>query len=171
MLTVSEMEEGRFGFSFEEEDVAGLVSSVIERAKPIAEERDIRLSFAAPDAAVLAKIDSERILIAISNLLDNAIRYNTKGGSVAVTIDDAVLESIKISVSDTGVGIPKSDLSRIFSKFWRGEKISEMEPSGSGLGLYIAKNIIRAHGGEIGIDSEPGRGTTIWFTLPRLSRE
>lgn len=171
LLIVSEMEGGRFGLSFKESDVVELVSSIAQKAKTIAEERGIRLSIVAPEPPLFAKMDSEKVFIVISNILDNAIRYNTKGGSIIVEVSGADSKFIKISISDTGVGIPKSDMPRIFSKFFRGVGISDMEPNGSGLGLYVAKNIVRAHGGEIGLSSEPNRGTAIWFTLHRAARQ
>jgi len=109
--------------------------------------------------------DSEKLSIALTNLIDNAVKYTPGGGRVRLTLrrenDFAVL-----SVSDNGVGIPKADWHRVFSKFFRASNVIRMETEGTGLGLFIVKNIIKRHGGEISFVSEEGQGTTFTFTLP-----
>ena len=111
------------------------------------------------------RVDIEKISLAIQNLLDNAIRYNTIGGEIELALKKKDSE-IEFSIRDTGIGIPKNQQQRIFTKFFRAPNALKLETEGSGLGLFIAKNIIEAHGGRIWFESEEGSGTTFYFTLP-----
>jgi signal transduction histidine kinase len=97
-----------------------------------------------------------------SNLIGNAVRFTSKGGSVTLGAG-SVDGSVRFTVTDTGTGIPKEHQERVFEKFFQ---VPDSGPKGTGLGLYISKEIVRAHGGEIGVDSEPGKGSIFWFTLP-----
>lgn len=101
------------------------------------------------------------------NLLDNAIRYNIKNGEVILTVERLQDKPfIQVSVKDTGIGIPPESVKKIFNKFFRADNAIKAAPNGSGLGLYIVRNIIRRHGGEIWVESELNRGATFYFTLP-----
>jgi len=103
--------------------------------------------------------------LVVQNLIDNAINYSRAGGEVRVSIE--YLESkAEIQVSDTGIGIPKHQINRMFTKFFRAENVMRVQTSGSGLGLFIAKNIITRHNGKIKVGSEVNKGTTFSFTLP-----
>jgi signal transduction histidine kinase len=113
------------------------------------------------ELSVLA--DHDRIGHVFSNLIGNAVRHTPTGGSITLGAQ-AVDSSVRFTVADTGTGIPKEYQERIFEKFYQ---VPESGPRGTGLGLYIAKEIVRAHGGDIGVESEPGKGSTFWFTLPR----
>jgi signal transduction histidine kinase len=112
-------------------------------------------------------IDSKQLSIALVNILENAIRYNVQNGEVIVRVDPVPGKPfVRVSVKDTGIGIPSEAMAKLFKKFFRADNAVQSATEGSGLGLYIAKNIIQAHGGEIGAESELGRGTTMSFTLP-----
>ena len=110
-------------------------------------------------------VDIEKIKIAFQNFINNAIRYTPVGGRVTVSLKHDKKE-ITVQIKDTGIGIPADQKERIFTKFFRGTNAMKLETEGSGLGLYIAKNIIEAHGGKIGFESEKDKGTTFYFTLP-----
>jgi two-component system phosphate regulon sensor histidine kinase PhoR len=99
------------------------------------------------------------------NLLDNAVKFTPAGGRVTITAaaQDQVVE---IAVADTGIGIPSTDLPRITERFYRVDKARSRELGGTGLGLAIVKHLVQAHGGALRIESEPGKGTTVRFTLP-----
>jgi len=107
----------------------------------------------------------EKMRLAVQNLLDNAIRYTSPGGWVTISLKHSKKE-IEFSIKDSGVGVPKDQQKRVFSRFFRGTNVMRMETEGTGLGLYIVKNIIEAHGGKIWFESEEGKGTTFYFTLP-----
>ncbi|MBO4949427.1 MAG: HAMP domain-containing protein [Clostridia bacterium] len=114
--------------------------------------------------------DKERIEQVITNIIGNAIKYTPDGGKIAVKVFEKDDGNYVVSVSDTGVGIPEEDLAHIFERFYRVDKSRSTDAGGTGLGLSIAKDIIDAHGGEISMDSEYGKGTTVTITLPKDSR-
>ena len=110
-------------------------------------------------------IDVEKIKIAIDNIINNAITYTPTGGKVTISLSGNK-EEIEFSVKDTGIGIPENQQERIFTKFFRGANATKMETEGTGLGLFIVKNIIEAHGGKTWFESKEGVGTTFYFNLP-----
>src|SRR5262245_9079616 len=140
-----------------------LADSAVEQFRGEAEVRGVLLkaNISIPEAKVLA--DHERIGHVFSNLISNALRHTERDGSVTL---QASLSNgaVRFTVTDTGKGIAKEYHERVFDKFFQ---VPESGPKGTGLGLYIAKEIVRGHGGEIGVESEIGRGSTFWFTLPR----
>ncbi len=114
--------------------------------------------------------DKERIEQVVTNIIGNAIKYTPDGGEIRVRVFEKNKNSYIVSVSDTGVGIPEEDLEHIFERFYRVDKSRSTDAGGTGLGLSIAKDIIDAHGGEITMDSEYGKGTTVTITLPKDAR-
>ncbi len=167
LLNAARIEEGRFGFNFEEVDLSEFIGKIVKQAEPIAKQYSIKIKTVSDGKKYVVRIDRELLGIAISNLLDNGIKYNTKNGEVVVTIGaDPNPDFVRVKVEDTGVGIPKEDLAKIFERFYRGTNIAQIDPNGSGLGLYVAKNIVGRLGGKIGVESQVGRGTTLLFTLP-----
>ncbi len=168
LLEAAKIEEGKFGYKFEDAELSQFINKIISYVEPIATGYGISVRFNDGRQKYGVRIDPDRLGMVLSNILDNAIRYNTKGGSVAISLEEAQNRGrfVKIKVSDTGIGIPEEDLNQMFEKFHRSQNAIQAEPNGSGLGLYIAKNIVKRHGGEIGVESALGRGTTFWFTLP-----
>jgi len=114
--------------------------------------------------------DQVRLRIVLENLLDNAINYTPKGGKVVLSVSDAKLNTagavIEIIVTDSGIGIPESVKSKIFGKFFRAENAIQIEPNGTGVGLFISKDIIEKHGGSLWYESSVGKGTSFHITLP-----
>jgi len=168
MLDVSKIEEGEFGYKFENVEIISFVEDVIRGMEPVAKQLNIKLYLQKPeDKSIALSIDGQKIGIVLSNLIDNAIKYNVANGEVIVKIERVASEPyLKIGVKDSGVGIPEEDIKKLFTKFFRSENVIRFATEGSGLGLYIAKNIIERHGGKIWVESEINRGSTFYFTLP-----
>jgi len=168
LLSVAEIEGGQFGYEHKELELVGFVEGILANAQIVAQKYGLQVFF---DKSGLQEIkimaDPNKLGLALSNLLDNAMKYNSKNGSVTVRLKNMSPKPyVQISVQDTGVGIPPGDAEKIFEKFYRAQNARRIKADGSGLGLYIAKNIINQHGGEIWMESTLGRGTIFYFTLP-----
>ncbi|MEF3169065.1 MAG: HAMP domain-containing histidine kinase [Deltaproteobacteria bacterium] len=146
-------------------DLSALALSVLEDMAPVMEREGIRLEREIPEELTIHG-DRDRIRRMLINILDNAVKYNEKGGLVRLwmTAEGAF---IKISLSNTGLGIPKEDLEKVFEQFYRVERSRATGYGGAGLGLSIVREIVRLHGGTVGIESEPGGWTRITITLPK----
>ena len=165
LLNVTRIEEGRFLYRPTLAKIENLVESVVKTFEQEAERRGIKLIFHKGEKISKVLIDTEKITLAIQNLIDNAVKYTILGGEVIVSLKQ-IKEGIEFKVQDTGVGIPKEQQNRVFSKFFRAANAIRLETEGSGLGLFIAKNIIDAHEGKIWFESDEKKGTTFCFTLP-----
>jgi signal transduction histidine kinase len=132
-----------------------------------AQNKNISFKFDMPNEALRANFDRGQLATAIENLIDNSIKYTQFGGSVSVSAAHDK-DKIVIKINDTGIGISKSDQKRLFEKFFRGEEAVKMSPNDSGLGLFVAKNIVEEHGGTLTIESMPGKGTTATITVPAV---
>lgn len=167
LLNTTRIEEGKFLAKTAKHDFVKIVNKIII---PFAEEvkrEGLSFEYQKPlKATPLAEVDAEKISLAIQNILDNSLHY-TKAGNIKVSLTfDKERSEFLLVVSDTGMGIAPNDQPRIFSKFFRAVSALKMETEGSGLGLFIAKNIIEAHGGKIWFESQGGKGTAFYLTLP-----
>jgi len=159
VLDTSSMESGALAYSFAVHDLRDEVSSAVVAAQDLTPDRVVRLHL--PDEAAWVRCDPERIQQVLTNLLDNATK-SAPGSPVDVTV--AVLDDdVRVAVADDGPGMSEGELARVFDKFVRGRTST---PAGTGLGLYICKQVVDAHGGTIGATSEEGHGATVAFTLP-----
>lgn len=165
LLNVTRIEEGRFLYRPAPAKIDEIVETVVGTFVDEAKKRQLELKFEKDEKLPVVLIDTEKIKLAIYNLIDNAVRYTLPGGRVKIFLKRINME-IEFQVQDTGVGIPKEQQERVFSKFFRGANVMRLETEGTGLGLFITKNIIEAHGGKIWFESEKGKGTTFHFTLP-----
>lgn len=118
-----------------------------------------------PEEAIFIEIDEDKITQVLDNIISNALKYSPQGGNITFRVKE-LGDEILVSVSDEGVGIPKSDLSKVFERFYRVDKARSRKLGGTGLGLAIAKEVVVAHGGKIWAKSQEHKGTTIFFTLP-----
>ena len=168
LLDVTRIEEGRYLYKPTLESIENLIQFVVNAYKEEMERKNLELDFKKPEKKLpRAVVDVEKIRLVIENLLDNAVRYTPPGGRVTISLRYIEKEKeIEFSIKDTGVGVPEDQQERVFTKFFRGVNVMRMETEGTGLGLFIAKNIIEAHGGKIWFESEEGKGTTFYFTLP-----
>ena len=145
-----------------------LVEKIFSDLKPPAENKNVELINQLSDLTATA--DVNRLEQVLANLVDNAIKYGRAQGSVKVggkKLDDGKLE---IFVQDDGPGIPAESLDRVFERFYRVDKARSRDQGGTGLGLSIVKHIVQAHGGEVWVKSELGKGATFFFTLPAATK-
>ncbi len=171
LLNVSRIEEGRYLYKPTWADIEVVAQFVVNSYKEESKKRGIKVEFKKPEKKLpLVLIDGEKIRLAIQNIFENAIRYTRPGGKVTVSLK-RVKKEIEVSIKDTGAGIPKEQQERVFTKFFRAANVMRMETEGSGLGLFITKNIIEAHGGKIWFESEENKGSTFHFTLPIKEEE
>lgn len=168
LLSIARMEDGRVGYQFESIDLAQYLNTTLAGILPAARKAGIKIYFDRPSTPLpQVMIDKKQLAIAITNILENAIRYNVENGEVTVKLDQMTDKPyLVVSVRDTGIGVPSDALPKLFTKFYRADNAMRAQTEGSGLGLYITKNIVEAHGGKIWAESELGRGTTISFAIP-----
>jgi signal transduction histidine kinase len=164
MLEAARLEEGRIELRSERVDLRELAARAIEMVRPLADEKH-PLVLKSPDREVPVVVDVERISTIISNLLDNAVKYSPSGGEVLCTVRRRA-DVGEVRVSDRGIGIAPADLPRLFTRFGR---IASQEGSyirGTGLGLYLSRELARLHGGDITVESKPGVGSTFVLAVP-----
>jgi two-component system sensor histidine kinase GlrK len=170
MLDLARMEADMMVFRFNRCDVVAVIRQTVLKLAPLAQRKRIDLELKPPGNIPRVWIDRERIAQVIENLLGNALKFNTAGGKVVVSVffRDSGKKFVRIIVADTGCGIPREDLETIFNKYKRLENGSRENVKGTGLGLAIAKHIVSSHGGKIWVKSQPGKGSIFSFTLPVL---
>jgi two-component system sensor histidine kinase GlrK len=165
LLDLSKMEAGMMAYDFEITHVEPLIKRAIIEIAPLVEAKGIRLESDVDATLPPLRMDPERILQVLRNLLGNAVKFTPKGGLVGVAAKPAV-GKLAISVKDSGPGIPPESLTSIFEKFNQGSRRTPHARQGTGLGLAIANSIITSHGGKIWAESELGKGSTFIFLLP-----
>lgn len=166
LLDAARIEEGRLRIVPVETALLPLLRDALEVMLPLARERGVTLrGDLEPAEDYVVMVDAGRVHQVVSNLVGNAIKFTPRGGEIVLHATVGP-ESVRVSVRDTGIGIPASSLPHLFDRFWRGRE----GRLGSGLGLTIAKGIVEAHGGRIWVESTPGQGTTVIFELPTGER-
>jgi signal transduction histidine kinase len=171
LLNVSRIESGRLLFNYEVMQLEDLVSDVIEELSNNAKKKGLRLNYKLSEELLPAlKIDEEKIRQVVMNLIDNAIKY-TKKGSITVSLKKED-NNIQFCVADSGIGVSKEDLPNLFKKFSRGSGTSLIHTEGTGLGLYVAWEMIEAHGGKIWAESKgESKGSKFCFILPIYTKK
>jgi two-component system, OmpR family, phosphate regulon sensor histidine kinase PhoR len=164
LLTISALESERIKLNLQPMELRPLAEKVLADLKTRAENKDVKLVNQLPELAATA--DANRIDQVLANLVDNAIKYGRAQGTVTVGGKKLNDGKIEIFVQDDGPGIPPESLDRVFERFYRVDKARSRDQGGTGLGLSIVKHIVQAHGGEVWVKSEPGKGATFFFTLP-----
>ncbi len=156
---------GQLSLKREKTDLRVLVKRTADAFQAQAAENHTTLAEELPPNAPIVNIDSERIEQVLRNLLVNSLRYTAVDGNVTVKLLNTG-QAVRVEVQDSGSGIPAGDLPHVFERFWRAENAQARGQGGAGLGLAIAKQWVEAHGGQIGVTSQAGRGSTFWFILP-----
>ncbi|MBI4753340.1 HAMP domain-containing histidine kinase [Candidatus Desantisbacteria bacterium] len=163
-LDVTRIESGKFEIKYTKFDLKELIVSAVKGFNEISKEKNISLQLNIQDELLQIRADKDRLRQVLDNLIGNAIKYTQENGYV--TIEARVEnENIKISICDTGIGIPTEELEKVFDKFFRASS-GQQFASGTGLGLSIVKSIIDKHNGSISVESELGKGSTFTFCLP-----
>jgi two-component system sensor histidine kinase GlrK len=165
LLDLSKMEAGMMRFQLEPKNIAPLIGQTVEEMGPLVEAKKIALEVSVTEALPVVKMDSERILQALRNIIGNAVKFTPEKGRVRVSARRAD-HGVEVSVADTGPGIPAGNLITIFEKFQQTMIQGSQPVKGTGLGLAITKQIITHHGGKIWAESELGQGSTFIFVLP-----
>ncbi len=164
LLDLSKMEAGMLAYNFASTELPPLIQKVIFEVLPIAESKNIRVDKKIEKLPPL-KMDTERVLQALRNLIGNALKFTPPGGSVEVSAR-LIQNTVEVSVADSGIGIPKEHLATIFDKFQQVRHPGHGRHAGTGLGLAIVRHIINAHGGKVWLESNVGKGSTFFFALP-----
>jgi signal transduction histidine kinase len=164
LFQMSQLDAGGLPLDCADNSLSDLISDTLESFSELANQQGIHLEGSVMTGVDPVYMDAQRIGRVLSNLVSNALNHTPEGGSVEVLASPSS-ETIMVEVIDGGLGIPPEDLSRVFDRFYRGEKSRNRTSGWAGLGLAIAKGIVEAHGGQIGVESEPGR-TRFFFTLP-----
>jgi signal transduction histidine kinase len=165
LLDVTHIESGRLQLASQAVPLVTLAQYALTTLAPIAEEEGVTLQSGIGDDLPPVDVDADRVVQVFSNLVGNAIKYTPRGGTVTLSASRDY-DDVRVSVVDTGVGISADNLPRVFDRFWQSHRTNR---SGAGLGLTIARGIVRGHGGRIWIESTEGQGTRVHFTLPLAS--
>ncbi|MBU3964213.1 PAS domain-containing protein [Patescibacteria group bacterium] len=169
LLNVARIEEGRFMYKPTIIDFGELVESMIVSLKPLAQKKGVKFIFktSKTKAPKVIRADIEKLTLAVKNIIENAIFYTDLGGSVEISLTRKKNE-VELSIKDSGIGIPKDQHDRVFTKFFRADNAVRKETEGTGLGLFIAKNVVESHKGRILFVSEEKKGTTFTIFLPAI---
>ena len=164
LLLIGQMSDGALDLRPAPVELVAVVHDAVEAVRMAAERNQVTTRVAVPDRLPVVA-DARRLRQVLDNLLSNAVKYSRPGGSVEVTLGRTE-DTVELAVSDTGMGIAQHELEHVFDRFFRGEEARQQQVPGTGLGLNIVDSIVRAHGGTVGVESEPGRGATFRVTLP-----
>jgi len=164
LLALARADSGKESFKFKDIELAEMIKELCSDAEILAREKDIIMRTGCIEH-IVTKGDTRSLKTLAFNILSNAIRYTPNGGQITVSLLKKGSTAV-LSISDTGVGIPRDDLPFIFEKFYRVDKARSRLEGGSGLGLAICKHIVEVHGGRIEVESQVGEGTTFYVYLP-----
>ena len=165
LLNVARIEEGRYIYGFKLIQFGDFIAETLDAFGPLLKMKNIALKFEKPKESVEVLVDKEKMRLVVQNLIENAINYSPAGSTVTISLKSDKM-NLTLAVEDRGMGIPKAQQGRVFGKFFRGDNAVKMETEGTGLGLFLTKNIVERHGGKIWFETEENRGSTFYFTLP-----
>jgi K+-sensing histidine kinase KdpD len=163
-LSITKIESGQLNYYFKIVNVERLVQDALALVRT---SHVHLMEYEIDPDAIFIKGDQPKLRQVVQNLISNAVKYSPRGGKVCVIVKDYSLEEILVNVSDEGIGIPPEQMDRLFQKFSRVETGEARDIKGSGLGLWICREIVEAHGGRIWVESEPSKGSTFKFTLKK----
>jgi signal transduction histidine kinase/Na+-transporting methylmalonyl-CoA/oxaloacetate decarboxylase gamma subunit len=164
LLNISRWQSGRLEFRFEPVQLADLIEAEVNRLSLMTSKRNIHILYDKPDNVPPVSIDKDKMKQVIMNFLDNAVHYSKEGSDVKVSLTQDKNQA-EFRVEDHGIGVPKAEQAKLFTKFFRADNAQSVRPDGTGIGLYMAAKIIKAHHAEIIFESEEGVGSTFGFRL------
>ncbi len=167
ILDLSKIEAGKLELQSSHVDMKEIANVAVENIGQLALKKNIKVSLDIPEKLSPVMADKEKLIIVLNNLFENALKFTPDGGSIVLSAKDDG-NGIKVSMTDTGIGIEKEKMEKIFEKFYQVDSSSRRKIGGCGLGLSISSEIIKAHGSEIRVESEPGKGSTFSFTLKKV---
>jgi K+-sensing histidine kinase KdpD len=167
-LSIAKMESGQLNYFFKVVNIERLIK---DAAALVSFSRRHTLEYAVDSGVSYIKGDQNKLRQVVQNLLSNAVKYSPKGGQISVRAEGYAADQLLVSVTDEGIGIPEDQISKLFQKFSRIDTTEAREIKGSGLGLWICKEIVKAHGGKIWVESDVGKGSTFKFTLKKAHQE
>jgi len=169
LFDFSKIEAGKVDWHFSRENISGLLQDIIDMTQPLANEKKISVLYEYP-GEIYIKMDLERIEQVLVNLIDNAVKFSNPGTEICLKVEET-RDSVVVSVQDQGIGIPSDRHEDIFRKFYTLLGGDKGKKGSTGLGLAICKGIIEGHGGRIWVESDVGKGSTFYFSLPRGDRQ
>ena len=164
-LNVSRLQTGKFTIDKQSVDIAQILRDEVSLLKVVADQRSVEMVLKIDKKIPSLAVDSEKIRQVMLNMIDNAIYYSNPHKKVVITLKSSG-KMIEFSVKDSGIGVPKSEQTNLFGKFFRGTNAKKRRPDGTGVGLFLAKKVILSHDGEMIFESEEGKGSTFGFRLP-----
>lgn len=165
LLETNKIEADRFILNKSMISLEAVTEESVKHFTDYTQSTGVAIMYGKPEGLPKIFADAERLKMVIENLIDNALRYSRKGGKIFITITKG-FNHLRWEIKDEGVGIPEKDQKFIFQKFFRSDNASRYQTSGSGLGLYIARALIKESGGDMQFSSKENEGSTFWFTLP-----
>jgi len=165
LLSISRIEQDKIKLKIGDVNLCEIATNVAKEMQSKAKENNVKLSCKIKDKNLIIQADQERLSQALSNIIDNAIKYTPKGSVTGEIIDNKA--TVAIIIKDTGIGIPKDELEKIGEKFYRSQNAIDQDNQGTGLGVFIAKTIVEKHAGLFEVESKVGKGTTVKITLPK----
>lgn len=164
-LNVSRLQTGKFMLEKVDNDLAKIVQEEVDALRGVAKARDVTIVCKGARRSIPMSIDDTKLRQVLINYIDNALYYSPSGSTVTVTLKESS-SRVELQVTDTGIGVPKSEQAQLFEKFYRASNARKHRPDGTGVGLYLAKKVITAHGGDISFSSRENKGSTFGFWLP-----
>jgi signal transduction histidine kinase len=166
LLDYGKLEEGRHVYEFDELDAVALTRDVIDDVSTQTSAKGYHLRLSAPDEPVAVRADRHAVVLALRNILENAVKYSPGASAIDVSVQSNQ-ETVAIAVQDYGIGVPAPEQRDVFKKFVRGSAARTLMIKGTGIGLAMADRIVRDHGGSIRLESSAGEGSTFTINLPR----
>jgi signal transduction histidine kinase len=170
-LNLDYLEANKKKYQFVFTDICELIDGVVFEFNPRTREKNLALVVERPKSNIpLVEVDPIKFSMIMENLIDNAVKYTPNNGKITITVNDDKINgrepAVEVGVADSGIGIPKAEQERLFQQFFRSSNVAATTPRGSGLGLFIVKNLVEGHGGTVHFESEEGKGTKFIITIP-----